>query len=54
MRSLWLGWAGTAGDASMQYMITDAITTPALSYAEQYYSERFVLMPRVYQVRRPE
>ena len=50
IRGQWLGWAGTTGDPSMQFMVTDGITTPVDQYHLQYYAERFVVLPRAYQV----
>ena len=50
VRGHWLGWAGTTGDPSMQFMVTDGITSPVHAYSAGYYSERFVVLPRAYQL----
>jgi hypothetical protein len=50
VRSHWLGWAGTAADPTLQYMVSDAtITRPGASHTG-HYTERFVLLPRSYQL----
>jgi len=44
---MWLGYPGTSGANYMDYIITDAVTSP-LDGVEQDYSEKFAYMPRTY------
>ena len=50
IRSVWLGWAGTTADPSIQYKVSDAITTPPQNHHLQFYSEKLLLLPRAYQL----
>ena len=43
---MWLGYPGTSGASFMDYIITDAVTSP-MHLAEQY-SEKLAYMPRTF------
>lgn len=43
---MWLGYPGTSGASFMDYLITDAVTSP-LELASQY-SEKLAFMPHTY------
>ena len=43
---MWLGYPGTSGASFMDYLITDAVTSP-LELAYQY-SEKLAFMPHTY------
>lgn len=43
LQAMWLGYPGTSGASFMDYIVTDAITSP-LSLANQY-SEKLAYMP---------
>lgn len=47
LQATYLGFPGTSGAEFYDYMITDAIVTSLLH--EQYYSEKFLIMPNTYQ-----
>ena len=50
VRGHWLGWAGTTADDSLHYMVSDNVVTLADRQHAMLYSERFVLLPRSYQL----
>lgn len=43
---MWLGYPGTSGASFMDYLITDAVTSP-LELSHQY-SEKLAFMPHTY------
>ena len=44
---MWLGYPGSSGANYMDYIITDAVTSP-LDVVEADYSEKFAYMPRTF------
>ena len=50
VRTQWLGWAGSTGDASCHYIVVDVALVPPRQHS--YYTERLLLLPRCPQHRR--